>query len=115
MQFVRHGDFLTAARITGPTHNLVSIRLGAPIDELTSCECFPAAGGCRHGSLSKPEIIRHVLKGAAEANEHLGTSYAVLGIRYVENDTPPESAYWLMARAIIEHLHGGGQFAPAGA
>ena len=112
MHFVRLGEFLAASRITGPKHNLLQIRLGGSGDGLPVCERLSATGGCKHTPLDEGWIIKHVLDGVAEANQQLGTTYAVSHIRYVENDTPPEVVYGFMALRIVEHLHTGGEFAP---
>ncbi|WP_115561027.1 hypothetical protein [Xanthomonas arboricola] len=110
MHFVRLGEFLATSRITGPTHNLLQIRLGGSGDALV-CERLPATGECRHAPLADDQLIKHVIDGVAAANQQLGTTYVVSHIRYVENDTPPEVVYGFMARRIVEHLHSGGEFA----
>ena len=112
MQYVRLGEFLAVARITGPTHNLLQIRLASVVDEPLVCERLQATGGCRHAPLNEEELVQSVLNGVAETNQHLGTAYVVSHIRYVENDTPPESVYGHLAGCILEHLHAGGEFEP---
>lgn len=112
MQFVRLGEFFAAARITGPTHNLLQIRLGGPLDGFPICERLAGTGECRHKPLNEDQLVKHVLRGVAEANQHLGSAYVVSHIRYVENDTPPEEAYGFMAMRIVEHYHNGGAFEP---
>jgi len=71
---------------------------------------MPAAGGCRHAPLNESDLITHVLDGVAQANAQLGTKHAVTHIRYVENDTKPESAYMYMCFKIIERLESGAAF-----
>jgi len=112
MQYVRLGEFLAVARITGPTHNLLQIRLATFDEEPLVCERLQASGGCRHTPLNEEALVQSVLEGASETNERLGTSYVVSHIRYVENDTPPESVYGHLAGCILEHLHAGGEFQP---
>jgi hypothetical protein len=113
MHFVRLGEFLAASRITGPTHNLLQIRLGGCSDRPPVCERLSPVGGGKHVPLNEAQVILHVLDGVTEANQQLGTNYAVSHIRYVEDDTPPEAAYGLMALRIVVHLHTGGEFAPS--
>ncbi len=110
MHFTQLGEFLAASRITGPKHNLLAIRLGGSGDPLV-CDRVPAMGGCKHTPLDEDQLIKNVLDGVAEANQQLGTTYAVSHIRYVENDTPPEVVYAFMAMRIVERLHNGGEFA----
>ena len=113
MHFVRLGEFLAVSRITGPTHNLLQIRLDGT-GSRPICERLPAVGGCSHKPLDEDALVRYVLEGVAEANGELGTAYSVAHIRYVENDTPPEVVYGFMAMRLIERLHSGGEFIPGG-
>lgn len=110
MQFVKFGEFLAVARITGPTHNLLQIRLSNSPQEPLVCECLPATNACRHAHLDEAAIIKAVIGGIAEANQQLGSTYTISHIRYVENDTKPEAVYGFMAKRILEHLHSGGEF-----
>lgn len=109
MQFVRQGEFLTVARVTGITHNLLQIRFDSTECRL-SCERLPPIGGCKHKPLDEEALVRCVLEGVAEANSELGTDYSVAEIRYVENDTAPEAPYRFMAMSIVRRLHLGGEF-----
>ena len=68
-------------------------------------EFLPAVGNCSHPSLNRDDIIRAVLTAVDEANQKLGTSYAVRRIRVPVNDTPPEAVYGALASAIIERAH----------
>lgn len=54
-------------------------------------------------------MVAAVLEGVAMANKELGTDYAVTHIRYVENDTPPEVVYALLARSIIQRIESQGE------
>lgn len=110
MQFVKLGEFLAAARITGPTHNLLQIRFSNSSQESLICECLPATSGCRHAPLDEEAIIKSVIDGIAEANQQLGSTYTISHIRYVENDTKPETVYGFLVKSILEHLHSGGEF-----
>lgn len=110
MHFVRLGEYFAVSRITGPQHNLLQLRLCEDEQGQPSCEQLPPQGECRHEPLIESKIISSVIEGAAEANQRLGTSYAITHIRYIENDTKPEVVYGYMAMKLIEHLHAGGIF-----
>jgi hypothetical protein len=111
MQFVKLGDFFAAVRITGPSHNLLQIRLSSSEQEQIVCERLPATGDCRHAPLDEEEIVRAVQEGVAAANQELGSRYVISHIKYVENDTRPEAVYGVMAKRILQHHHAGGEFA----
>jgi hypothetical protein len=115
MRYVRLGEFLAVSRITGPTHNLLQLKLlSSPAGDLV-CEQLAGQGGCRHAPLDEESLIRFVLEGVQLANSRLGTSYAVSHIRYVQDDTPPEAIYGFLATSLLEHLHSGGAFEPGNA
>jgi hypothetical protein len=114
MQFTRDGEYLAVSRVTGPTHNLLQVRLevgpqGAPV-----CEKLPAVGRCVHEPLNEQALVACVLEGVAEANSKLGTSYSVASIRYVDNDTKPEKAYAYMAYTLVERLADGHEYVSVG-
>jgi hypothetical protein len=114
MQFVRLGEFLATAHISGITHNLLKIKVSQLDQGELICDRLPATGSCRHKPLDEYALVQSVQEGIAQANEKLGTSYTVSYIQYVENDTPPESIYAFMAMRIVEHLHAGGAWVAGG-
>ena len=114
MQFVRIGEFVAVSRITGPSHNLLQLRLseGRTSDRPT-CERLPAQEACRHAPLDEPALVRAVQEGINEANNELGTSYSASHIRYVANDTKPEAVYAYLALSIVKQLVSGSEFTPS--
>lgn len=110
MQFVRIGKYLAISRITGPTHNLLQTQIATGEQQPPFCECLPPVGNCKHAPLSEAALISAILEGVALANERFGTSYCVTHIRYIENDTGPESVYGFLALELISHLERGGKF-----
>lgn len=110
MQFLRIGEFLAASRITGPQHNLLQVRLGNGAQEVPTCECLPSIGQSRHEPLDEAALVAHVLQGVSEANSRHESKYSVLHIRYVKNDSKPESVYAYLALKLVEHLESGGAF-----
>lgn len=111
MHFTKRGNFYQASRITGPRHNFLAIALTPGHNTCeTVVEALPPVGECRHAALSAEAMLSSVAEGVAEANSRFGTDYGVSHIQYVENDTPPEAVYGLMAHEIIEQLNSGGEF-----
>ena len=110
MHFSRNGEFFSVSRITGPHHNLLQIRLSKGDADATALECLPAIGSCTHPPLDSDKLLVAVLEGIAKANLELGTAYWAAHVRYVGNDTPPESVYGFLALSIVRHLESGGTF-----
>lgn len=113
MQFLRIGEFLAASRTTGPRHNLLQLLLTTEPVANPVCERLPPRGGCVHLPLREELVVAAVLEGILEANQELGTSYAAVHIRYVENDTRPEEIYGVLALLIVRHLVADGEFVVA--
>lgn len=108
MQFVRIGEYLAVSRITGPSHNLLQVRLRSESGEAPMCECLPSQeSGAR---LDAELLVANVLAGIAEANEKFGVHYGVTHIRYIATDSKPESVYRQLAFKIIEQLETGAEY-----
>lgn len=102
MQVIKDGDLYKIARITGPTHNLLALRFGAPTGPTPRVEALDSRSGAR---LDRDAVRGEVEKGVADANQRLGTSYRVDLIQFVPDDTPPETAYRGLAERITEAMH----------
>lgn len=103
MRFFRDGEWHQVARITGPTHNLLGLKLGG------SGEAVPAVEALTHrgegGALDSEQVVRQVLDGVSEVNAQLNTAYSVRAVRYVTSDTASKEVYRLLAKVLIEHVH----------
>lgn len=108
MHFTQLDEYIVVSRITGPRHNLLQLRLCEGRQKQPFCEKLPSANTCKHELLAESEVIASICAGVAEANQRLGTGYAVTHIRYIDSDTKPESIYGEMAIKLIEHIHGRG-------
>jgi hypothetical protein len=109
MQYTRDKRFLMVSRITGPTHNLLQLDLQQV--SLPSIESIPAIGPMPAQPLNAELVLRHVIAGVEAANKELGTSYRVGVVRFVADDSRPESVYEMLAFVLIKHLASGGHFA----
>jgi hypothetical protein len=113
VQFSRVGEFLAASQITGPRHNLLQIRLSQAPQGVPVAECLPPIGPSKHEPLDESELIASVLQGVSEASSRHASHHSVTHIRYVGNDSKPESVYAYLARKLVEHLESGGEFKQA--
>jgi hypothetical protein len=113
MQYIQSGEYLGVVRITGPTHNLLQVRLQRAVQGTPVCERLPPVGPAVRKALSESAIMASVLAGVALANERRGSGYAVTHIRYMPDDSGPESMYCELACGIVEHLVSGGAFQPS--
>lgn len=104
MQFGSVDGFLYVARITGPTHNLLQLKISTIAPPVLSCDELGAAGGCNHGKLDPTKIQDAVRMGVASANAAYGTDFHPVHIRYVSNDTGPEDVYRLLAEVLVSRV-----------
>lgn len=104
MQFGSVDGFLYVARITGPTHNLLQLKISTIAPSVLSCDELRAAGGCNHGKLDPAKIQEAVRMGVAAANTAYGTEFHSVHIRYVSNDSGPEDVYRLLAEVLVSRV-----------
>jgi len=102
MQFIHDGIYYKVARITGPGHNLLGLRL-ADGDNVSApvVECLKTAPS---SPLDRHMVVNEALAGVEEANRQFGTSFRIAILQFSEDDTPPESVYRLLAFSLIERL-----------
>jgi len=115
MNFSKNDELYQVSRITGPTHNLLRLRLesaaGTPAVEVEELPSFVPGAAAR---LESEELIRHVLLGISEANAEFATHYRATKISYVPDDTPVYDVYRLLARSIVSRIVKGEDFHPLG-
>ena len=95
MRLLRSGDVFIATRTAGPAHNFLGLdfteRALTYTKDLDDC--------------SNPAIqIESVQSQVERALDELGADHsAIFGIQYVGSDTPSDTAYYELAKAIVEH------------
>ena len=98
----REGIF-SGQHVTGPTHNLLRLKLGRGQREALSVTILPPIGNCRqHEGLTSDEVLPFILAGVSRANTDLGTDFVVLHAEIVENDSRQPAVYEYIARKIVE-------------
>ena len=96
MLFDRDGEWHMVARVTGPRHNLLGLRLSAvpvasPLVERLSG--IPSEQG-----VTAEEVLAQVTETVDAVNVETGSDHKLAAIRYVATDTPSRDAYRLMTR-----------------
>lgn len=81
MQFGSVDEFLYVARITGPKHNLLQLKLSKAPGSPLNCEELPSAGRCNHGELDQAKVTDAVKAGVAAANAKSGTVFYPVHIK----------------------------------
>jgi hypothetical protein len=67
-------------------------------------EALPPIGNCHHEGLDSESILKAVLEGVQKANKKFGANCQVALIKYIQNDTGPETAYEYLAEKIVEYV-----------
>lgn len=105
MQFIHDGTFYKVARITGPAHNLLSLRFaeGDASTELVVERLKPML----NPSLDGQSVASEAQAGVEDANRQFGTAYRIAALQFADDDSPPESVYRLLAFSLVERLANG--------
>jgi hypothetical protein len=108
MQFIHDGTFHTVARITGPAHNILSLRLVANGEQ--AVPVVEQLKTVHNPSLDSQSVVTEAHAGVNEANLRFGSSYRIAALKYASDDTPPESVYRMLAFSLVERLAKGVPF-----
>ena len=110
MIFSKSKNFYSTVHITGPTHNLLVVKLVKSNAEIQpTIKMLPPAGSCGRGTPDANKVLINVVEGLSAANAEFGTNYRVTEIRFVEDDSPNEAVYAYSIRKLIEHIENGGE------
>lgn len=108
MQFIKERDYYKVVRITGPSHNLLSIRLSSeecdPV--ITPLPVFDGAPT----EIAEDDVYRQVVDGLNSINELLGSRYFISEIQFVPSDTKSGSVYYDLIRALLCRIYECGDF-----
>ncbi|MDH4451840.1 MAG: hypothetical protein QE570_01505 [Verrucomicrobiota bacterium] len=102
MQFIHDGIFHKVARITGPAHNLLSLRFAVGDDQTTPV--VERLKPVLDASLDSQSVLSEAKAGVNDANQRFGTSYRIASLQFADDDTPPESVYRMLAFSLVERL-----------
>ncbi len=104
MQFSLVDEFFAVSRITGPHHNLLQLRLQRGAQGQPKCEALGPSTGNLAQTLDEAALVSEVAAGVAEAGARLGRQFCATHIRYVIDDSKPESTYRLLAAELLSHF-----------
>ncbi|WP_440860064.1 hypothetical protein [Sphingopyxis sp. 22461] len=92
----------TATHITGPTHNLLRLRLCVEPRDIFTVRVLPPVGEYRHhDGLTADDVIPSIRSGVARANAEQGTNFSVEHAEIIEDDSRYPAAYEILAIKII--------------
>ena len=93
----------SAHHYTGPTHNMLRLKLERGGVQDFKVTVLPPVGECRHHEgLNAEEMLPSIRAGVARANGTLGTDFTVVHAEIVENDNRLPALYEYIAGKIIE-------------
>ena len=106
MRVTKDGEFYRGSHISGPTHNLLRMRVQSEPNSSFNVRVLPPVGGCSHGApIDADESRDWIIAGVERANDELGTSYGVAEAEVVANDSRRPEVYVELARRIILNAH----------
>lgn len=108
MQFIFDNGVYKVARITGPHHNFLGVRLNE-VDSKVTVEALPVKNGERV-HIEQQDVLAQVVDGLREVNEELGTNYFVSLILFVPSDSPSSSVYKFLTIELIKRIENKGAF-----
>lgn len=108
MQFIKDNDLYKVARITGPTHNFLAIRLSE-----TKCVTQVTPLPIKQGDVERldgEKVLAQVLNGLAEVNQELVKEYFVSEVQFVPSDTESSSVYSFLVSELIKRIDSNSEF-----
>lgn len=103
MQFVYDNGVYKAVRITGPSHNLLGLRLSEEECD-TEVIALPVKSG-ETTNVSKEDVLNQAIRGVDSASTSVGKTYYVSEIYYLPSDTDSPEVYKLLANELILRIH----------
>jgi hypothetical protein len=108
MQFILDKDVYKVARITGPEHNLLGIRIVGYSREIDVVQ-LPIKKGESH-RINPDAVLAQVTQGLLEVNAELGMDYSISQILFIPSDSPSISVYRYLTVELIKRIDSQGVF-----
>lgn len=108
MQFIFDNGIYKIARITGPQHNLLGLRL-SETGEVVKVVSLPIKNG-EEPKVEEQEVLRQVEEGLQNINRELGRQYFISEVQYVPSDSESTSVYSFLTQELIRRIDGEGEF-----
>ena len=99
MHVTRNGDFFRIVRITGPSHNMLSLLYGTE-----GLEDIEVLDDDTESTLEIEEVRKQVLAGVSEANIALDKNYRVERIQFLRSDSSPVEIYRTLAFELTKQM-----------
>lgn len=103
MHITQDKNVFTASHVTGPTHNMLRLRVGRGDEKDFIVTVLPPVGECRHhNGLTAEEVVPAIQAGLTDANAALAADYVVEAAEILENDSRQPGIYEYLTLKIIE-------------
>ena len=99
MKVVQDGGLYKVAKITGPSHNFLALRLEKI--QNSDCKIVNLSPEEKQGVSSEEALYAQVIEAVDKFNQKHGTTYAVSELQYIGSDTPSRTAYAELAEKIL--------------
>jgi S-adenosylmethionine synthetase len=108
MQFIYDNGLYKVARITGPSHNLLAIRLSESNGH-TNVVSLPIKTHEKNNIDSK-DVLNQVMLSLSLVNKELKKDYHISEIQYLPSDTYSSTVYEMLTTELIKRIDSGGEF-----
>ncbi|CCN72623.1 conserved hypothetical protein [Vibrio nigripulchritudo SFn118] len=102
MIYIRDNNLYKIARITGPTHNFLAIRLSESKCSIKVKALFSRTE--EELRIDEESVVAQVLSGLTSTNLELKTEYYVSEIHYVPSDTKSSSVYKFLTIELLRRI-----------
>jgi hypothetical protein len=109
MQYYKNDDWYEVIRITGPTHNLLGLRISDQVSDGTP-DVEAISGHAAATPQFESALREQVMAGVEQANAELATDFHVAAIRYLGSDTLDLATYRYLAERVIARVAKRGDF-----
>lgn len=108
MQFIFDNDVYKVARITGPEHNLLGIRLASSRKNIDVVP-LPMKNGDRV-RIDKGSVLAQIERGLLNVNFRLKKDYIISEVLFLPSDSPSDSVYEYLIFELIKRIDEEGDF-----
>lgn len=104
MQFINNSPIYKIVRVTGPTHNILVLRLSsAAVTAPVRVEALDGSQDCPN-PIGAHEVLENVVNAIRDWEIASGKIYFLESIQYIASDSRPADIYYKMAQEVLRRI-----------